>query len=143
MSYTLAVPNSGSLLLTCEYNPRDWDGVATGLAWAILHDNPVIAWLVDPTCTDPVQPVILGSMAGAPPETAPVISPAWASVSGDTVYVPDTWRGSATEFFTYIASNNGAQRPIYAKFADNTLAAAWDSWANAHASLALKEPPNV
>ena len=143
MSYTLAVPAVEAMVITCEYNPREWDGISTGLAWAILHDNPVMAWLIDPTCTDPVQPVILGSMAGPPPDTSPVVSPAWASISGDTVFVPDTWRGQAMDFFTYVATNAEVHRPIYAKFADNTLAAAWDSWANAHPDLALKEPPNV
>ena len=65
-------PTDETTLLTCEYDPP------TGLAWAILHDNPLMAWLVDPDAVEPPAPVILGSLPPAPPETAAVVSPAWA-----------------------------------------------------------------
>lgn len=140
----LAVPPmDATTLITCEYNPREWDGVATGLAWAILHDNPVMAWIVDATSAEPPKPVILGSLPPAPPETAPVVSPAWASFTKGELYVPDTWRGELVEFFDYVASNNGVQRPVYANFADDGLATEWNNWAARNPTLALKEPPNV
>ena len=130
-------PTDETTLLTCEYDPP------TGLAWAILHDNPLMAWLVDPDAVEPPAPVILGSLPPAPPETAAVVSPAWASITKGTLYVPDTWRGSVQDFFDYVATNNGAQRPIYANFADDALASAWSNWSLNNPTMALKEPPNV
>jgi hypothetical protein len=47
------------------------------------------------------------------------------------------------EFFDYVASNNGVQRPVYANFADDGLATEWNNWAARNPTLALKEPPNV
>jgi hypothetical protein len=140
---TLAVaPVTGSILVTCEYNPDPVDGIGPGLAWVILHDNPVLAWLVDETGAVPVVPVILGSMGGPPPDTSPVKSPAWIVREGTTLFAPDIARGTPTEMFYALATNNGANRPIYAKFADYDLAVAWNQWARDN-PLALKDPPNV
>jgi len=135
----LAVPPMDeTVLITCEYDPP------TGVAWAILHDNPVMAWLVDASGASP-QPVILGSKPPPPPETAPVLSPAWAVITKAEadVFVPDVWRGDIRGFFSLVASNNGAQRPIYANFANDMLASAWNNWALGNPTLALKTPPNV
>ena len=140
---TVAVaPLTGSTLVTCEYNPDAVGDAGPGLAWVILHDNPVLAWLVDETGATPVVPVILGSMGGAPPVTDPVRSPAWIVREGNTMFAPDIARGTYNEMFQLLATNNGANRPIYAKFADYDLAIAWNQWSRDN-PLALKAPPNV
>jgi hypothetical protein len=123
-----------TVLITCEYDPP------TGVAWVILHDN-LVAWL-DASGASP-QPVIFGSEPPAPPDTAPVISPAWAVITEADVLVPDIWRGDVQGFFALVASNNGAQRKIYANFANDLLASAWSNWARANPTLALDAPPNV
>jgi hypothetical protein len=141
MSGTQAINSvDGSVLITCGYNDQVIDGVAIGLAWVILHDNHILGWsLTDPTVT----PIIIGSMdVPVTADTSPVVSPQWAQYFGGTVFVPDTWRGALAEFFTHIATNNGAQRKVYAKFYTPELASAWRQWASDN-PLALSAPPNL
>ncbi len=129
----------GSVLITCGYNDQVIDGVEIGLAWVILHDNHILGW----TLTDPITPIIVGTMdVPVTADTAPVVSPQWAQYFEGTVFVPDTWRGGLAEFFTHIATNNGAQRKVYAKFYNGELAQAWRQWASGN-PLALSAPPNV
>lgn len=129
-------PVTGSVLITCEYDE------ATGLEYCILHDNPVLAWLVDETGAVLPTPVILGSLAPAPPDTAPVISPPWAVMEGNMIFVPDTVRGSLDELLSWLAMNNGARRKIYANFAETSLAYGFKQWATINPTLALSEPPH-
>ena len=139
-------PTTGSLLITCEYNPVGWGdaSVVPGLAWCIMHDNPVLSWLVDTTGGAPIMPVILGTLPDwTPPDTAPVLSPRWAVRETHEIFIPDMWRGEPREFFDFIAYNNGAQRPIYAKFADTNQTIAWNVWKQANPRFALSEPPNL
>jgi hypothetical protein len=128
-------------LVTCEYN----DSVAgdPGMVWVILHDNPVLAWLVDETGTTPVVPVILGTSAVPPPDTGEIMSPPWAVKEGSTMFIPDMARGVPGEMFTFLAVNNGATRKLYANFANYELAVSWNDWARSNPSLALTSPPNV
>jgi len=132
---------TGAVLITCEYN----DDVAgtPGEVWVILHDNPVLAWAVDETGATPVVPVILGSMGTPPPDTAPVLSPPWVVNEDDYLFAPDMARGAAAEFFYWLATNNGATRQLYAKFANTKLAVEWNQWASSNPKLALSAPPNV
>jgi hypothetical protein len=142
---TLPVPAmTGSLLITCEYNPAPENGTLAGLAWVILHDNPVYAWMVDTTGGRPVSPIILGTLPDwSPPPTAPVVSPRWAVREVHEIYIPDTARGDVTWFLNFIAFNNGAQRQLYAVFADASLATAWNQWTRDNPTLTLSAPPNV
>jgi hypothetical protein len=84
-----------------------------------------------------VQPLPL-----PPPNTDPVLSPIWAVRQGLTWFVPALWRGSsAAMLFTELATNNGAQRQLYAGFADLALLTEWQQWAALNPTLALSEPP--
>ena len=127
-----------SVVITVEYNPEAVGELGPGLGWAILHDNRVLGW----SGTAPVVPMIIGTLPGAGPATDPVMSPAWAQYTEGTVFVPDMWRGSVAEFFTLVATNNDAQRKVYAKFYTPNLAMLWNQWAMGN-PLALTDPPNV
>lgn len=140
-----AVPAaSGTQLITCVYNDRATaEGVETGLAWAILHDNAILAWVIDESGAKPAAPVILGTMVTSGPDTGDVKSPPWAQRSAGQVYIPDMARGSTNEFFNFIAYNNGAHRQIYAEFADGNLATEFNQWSSANPGMMLSTPPNL
>jgi hypothetical protein len=127
-----AVPGAGALIITMEYTPAGKPG-----SWCIMHDNACLAWLVDDTGEAEAVPVIVGSMPARHPS-----GPQWAAYdrTGSTCFVPNVMRGSARELFDYVAKNDG-ERQIYAKFADDDLAANFANWANANPTLALDNPP--
>jgi len=137
---TFAVPPvTGSLLVSCVYD-------ATGLAYCMMFDNAVLAWVIDVGGGVAPQPVILGSMAPAPPQTAPVISPAWVVREGGPsglFFVPDIARGTPQQMFTALATNNGAARKLYANFADPALVEAFKQWGSAHPDLYLETAPDA
>jgi hypothetical protein len=136
-----AVPSTtGSTLITCVYNDEVYG--EPGMLWVILHDNPVLAWLIDDAGAAGPAPVILGTMGGAGPSTDPILSPPWGVREGNMIFIPDMARGSANDFFNFIAFNNGARRALYAKFADTNLTIEFNQWCSANPALALKEPPN-
>jgi hypothetical protein len=80
-------------------------------------------------------------MPPVPPVTAPVLSPQWVHVHPDMILVPNIWRGSYQEFFTWLATNNGAARKLYAEFVHPTLIAEWQTWSRLWPALALTVPP--
>jgi hypothetical protein len=126
----------GTLMMSMEYDP-------SGLVWAMLHDNVAVGWSVDDS-NKPVPPVPLSirPLPLPPPKTDPVLSPTWAVRQGLTWFVPSLWRGSsAAQLFTQIATNNGAQRQLYADFADGALLTEWQQWAALNPTLALVQPP--
>jgi hypothetical protein len=138
MSGTAFPATDKSVLITCEYNDAPVGDVGTGLAWVILHDNDILGWMIG----EPVTPIILGSMPAAAPATDPILSPAWGQYTGGMVFVPDKWRGALAAFFSHVATNNGAQRKVYADFYSPDIASAWRQWAGGN-PLALSSPPNV
>ena len=121
-------------LISCRYD-------ATGLAYVEMYDNNVLAWLVDETGTALIKPVIVGSMPPPTVSTAPVISPQWAVRETWEFIVPDYVRGAPGELFTFLATNNGAQRGLYANFTDMGLINDFNAWGRAHPTLWLKERP--
>ena len=125
-----------SVLISCIYD-------STGLEFVMLFDNSLMAWLVDETGAAAPVPVILGAQPEAGPDTTPVFSPSWAVREGPTIFVPDIARGSANEFFNFIATNNGANRLVYANFSDPDLATAWREWITVNPTLALDAPPGT
>jgi hypothetical protein len=130
-----AIPGGTAVLISCIYGPDP-------MAYVMLFDNSVLAWLVDDAGAAPPVPVIIGTQpALTGPDTAPVFSPAWAVRDGSTVFIPDIARGSANEFFNFVATNNGAKRPVYTKFSDFDLATAWNEWRRVNPELALTDPP--
>jgi hypothetical protein len=129
-----AVP--GSLLLSFMYDP-------TGLEWCTVFDNPVFAWVIDETGAVPPEPVIIGTPPPVAPDTDPVLSPPWAVRQGGpsgTFYIPDVARGDAHAMLNFIARNNGANRQVYANFADISLVQAWQQW-TVNNPLALSSQP--
>jgi hypothetical protein len=135
----VAVPAAeGSVIVACLYNQPD------GLAWVTLRDNQPLAWMVDQNNPTGIPiPVIIGTLLPAP-NTAPIISPPWVQVfSNGQAIVPDLFRGTLAEMFTWIATNNGATRQIYGDFAATTVAIAWNQWAQNNPALALTDPPSV
>ena len=148
MAISAAIPNTdGSAIITFEYDP-------TGLAWCIMRDNPCVGWGVDPEALTPQAPnkpepvaaipIIAGEMPEAPPDTAPVLSPSWAqfvpAING--VFVPDTRsRGSLVDMFEFVASNNGADRKLWAEFASPQIAAEYSNWRARFPSHALDAKP--
>lgn len=137
-----AVAGTADLLITCDYNDNA-GGATPGADWVILHDNPVMSWIIDEAGATPPIPVILGSMPLAPPDTGEVASPPWAVRDKSGIFVPDTMRGSPNEFFNFVASNNGATRKLYAEFMDTNMAIAWNEWSSVNPEIALKDPPNI
>ena len=102
------------LLISIEYAPN-------GLDWARLYDNPILGWVVDEAAPADPQPVVIGQLPTPAAATAPVISPQWAhfvfvGAEPGAVFVPDLWRGATPDFFTWLATNNGAARPLAARF---------------------------
>jgi hypothetical protein len=137
------------MIVTCSYDP-------TGLAWVILEDHPVVAWMIDDTGTLPPAPAILRSMPALPPDTTPVNSPTWIMVAENTVFavgIVELTRapvvktsqyvvhGTPHDMFIGLSSNNGAVRSIWANFYNLNLVLAWNHWSNGN-PLALTEPPN-
>jgi hypothetical protein len=146
---TLAVnPNVGTIVITCDYDP-------TGLAWVVLQDHPVLAWMVDETSSGaPAYPILLRSLPATPPDNSPIQSPLWIMMEAGTAFAPSLMtlnrapgktsqyivHGTLHDMFTAMSSNNGASRAIYANFYSYNLAVAWNHWAQDN-SLALTNPP--
>jgi hypothetical protein len=131
-------PQSGEGLITVNY-----DG--TGLEWVDLWDNTVLCWVIDANAKEQAaEPRILGTFPPAAPETSPIISPSWASVAvSGIVYVPDTWRGRLEDFFTWLATNNGAQRKVIGKgISAQKIRETYRIWASNHPDLALADYPD-
>src|SRR5215203_3066159 len=75
---------------------------ATGMEWVDLFDNVLVGWVVDdsgsqssgpaPQSFEPA-PRAIGSLPPLAPDTAPVISPQWAVMMPEVVFVPNLYRG--------------------------------------------------
>jgi hypothetical protein len=125
----MTVISGTGLVVSIEY-PAD------GLAWARLYDNAVHGWLIDDVTGLIKQPSIIGSLPTAAPDTSPILSPQWVEYIAPTIFVPDLWRGSFAEWLTWLATNNGAKRPLEGRFRIATdLYNGWQAWAQANPSL--------
>jgi hypothetical protein len=165
---TVAIPAVGEIIiLNVEY-------ASDGLSWARVWDNHCLGWLVDTAAvdqppeasigdmiTDPLAggsgpppqvtgahrpfPLILGSLAAAAPETAPVISPQWAKFADPIIFVPDIARLTLGDFLTWLATNNGARRPIGSMLGlSRPLFNGYADWAAQHPDLTFTgEPPAI
>jgi hypothetical protein len=134
-------PPQPTILINCEYNPFPYEGRAPGLGWVILYDNRVLGWIIDTAGGTKPIPAIIGSMPPVAPATGEVRSPLWGVRDEQVMKVPDMWRGTIAEFFTFIATNNGAERKIFADFSDIGLQVEFNSWVTANPNLGLTEPP--
>jgi hypothetical protein len=134
-------PPQPTILINCEYNSQPYEGRAAGLGWVILYDNRVLCWIIDTTDQNRPVPSIIGSMPPKAGDTGDVKSPLWAVRDEQVMKVPDMWRGTINEFFTFIATNNGATRKLFADFSDIGLASEFNAWVSRNPGLGLTEPP--
>jgi hypothetical protein len=132
------IPGEG-MVVSIEYP-------ANGLDWARLYDNLVLGWYVDETTPVPLappapppvapHPCIIGHFPTHAPDTSPIISPQWAKYVEPTIFVPDLWRGSFPEFLTWLATNNGAFRPLESRIRIHTaLYNGFEEWARHNPDL--------
>jgi hypothetical protein len=148
----LAIPAVGEIIIvSIEYAPD-------GLSWARLWDNHALGWLIEepaPIATSRAKPqppdttgknapipVVLGSLAEPAPDTAPVLSPQWAKYAQPAVFVPDLLRASLHDFLTWLATNNGARRPIGSMLGLSIpLLNGFNQWALDNPALSFKGDP--
>lgn len=148
---TSIIPGTG-IIISVEYAPD-------GLAWARLYDSLLLGWYVDhePPWTPPTAPIaqtpvvapgeppvpaIIGHLIALPPPTLPVLSPQWTQYVAPNVFVPDLWRGTTQQFFTWLATNNGARRPLGSfLLVDASLQMEFSKWAHENPALVLVGDP--
>jgi len=125
----MVIPATG-LIVSIEYDLDD------ATLWARLYDNSLQGWVVDEAAAKLDKPLIIGSLTTAATTGAPIISPQWVSWLAPSIIVPDLWRGSFAEFLTWLATNNGAHRPLEGRFRLATdLYNGWTAWAQANPDL--------
>jgi hypothetical protein len=110
---------------------------ATGLASVLIEGWPLLGWQIDDQNPINPKPFTLGNpLATPPPNTGTIKSPQWAYISSvDAVYTPDGWRGTITEFFNWLATNNGATRVLSADLTFPEIVNAWNIWARQNSSF--------
>jgi len=94
-----------------------------GTSFVDLFDNPVLGWVVDEDGVS--HPVVTGSL---PPPSSSLGSPQWAHIHADSLYVPDMWRGTVLDFFTWLATAGGANRKLRGNFRHPSLQSAMNNW---------------
>jgi hypothetical protein len=121
--------------------------------WARLYDNQALGWIVDENMPVPQKPaapispqpypLIIGSFPLPATDTNPIISPQWCKYDGPALFVPDVLRSTFSEFLTWLATNNGAHRPLQARFVVHSdLMNGFNDWAAANPDLVFDgEPP--
>ncbi len=125
----LTVPGDpNDVILSCNYYDRD------GESFVDLFDNPVLGWLVEEE-TGSSMPVVTGSL----PPTYPNM-PQWAHIHDDSVYVPDMWRGSVMDFFTWLVTAGEVDAKLRGNFRHPSLKSAMNNWSQANPDLFNKAP---
>ena len=69
-----------------------------------LRDYEIIGWRVDVAGGTAPEPVVVGLVPAAASGKPP-----WARVRGSMVEVPDSFRGSLADFFTWLATTSAQQ----------------------------------
>jgi hypothetical protein len=129
------IPTTGTII-SIEYPGDD------AKRWARLYDNRARALIVDETGATPMKPQIVGGFPLAATDTAPILSPQWAGFDEPAVVVENLWRGTVSDFFTWLATNNGAHRPLQARFViEAELVNSFAIWANLHPELVFDDEP--
>jgi hypothetical protein len=132
-AHTTVVPSTqNELLITIAYDNKGTD-------WADLKDNHILAWVIDSNePPNPPEPrsITVYPYSENPPITEPIVTPNWAVGFIDTIYVPDIFRGSPLEFYTWLATNNGAQRKVGgANLRNEQLVNTFDQWSRQNPNL--------
>jgi hypothetical protein len=148
---TVALPAYADLIIvSVEY-------AANGLDWARLYDNHALGWLIDETTPIPADmadtrapphttgahapfPIILGSLPVPAPPTAPIQSPQWCKFVNSAMLIADGGRfSSLSDFLTWLATNNGAQRLLQSQFIiESALIDGFTDWAYTHTDLVYR-----
>jgi len=126
----------------------------TGLATADLADYQAVGWRIDdyaagwgfnpltnrwvyvicpPGRTQP-QPQLIGDAPFPTPNTGQVVSPPWARVQSGLCSAPE-FRGSLADFFTFVATNNGAHRLLSGNFLHSNIDNTWKQWSQQNGDL--------
>jgi hypothetical protein len=116
------VSTADDIIVACNYDP-------TGLVWCDMFDNHALAWAIDTTGASQPEPVVVGSLPPAPPDTSPVVSPTWVATVANGAIVADKWRGQLYDLFDWLASNNGATRKLRGNFGYVHTMNEWAYWA--------------
>jgi hypothetical protein len=125
-----------SIIVSIEYPGDD------SSRWARLYDNRLQGLIVDETGAAEAKPVLVGSLPLAATDTTPILSPQWAIFDDPMLIVPDMLRGRAADFFTWLATNNGANRPLQARFGiSSALHNAFEEWSRANPELTFADDP--
>lgn len=167
---TVAIPAYGEIIiLSMEYAP---DGLSWArlydnhsLGWLVTEAVPVITRdipiihsadgkIIDPLAPGGGQgppettgehqpfPLILGSLAMPAVDTAPVISPQWGKYADPVVFIPDLLRLPLDDFLFWLATNNGAHRPIGSMLGlSRSLLNGYNEWAARNPELSFKGNP--
>jgi hypothetical protein len=132
MNLTIVPAAPGQIVVAVEYD-------ATGVAWAKLTSYQALAWCVDNSLMPmPPMPQILDTLPPLPPDTSPIVSPQWAKyLDGNAaIQVQNQWTGPLYEFFTWLATNNGATRQLAGQFSHSaSLMNGFSDWARGHPDL--------
>jgi hypothetical protein len=122
----------GDLIISVEYAPDN--------SWCDMWDNQVLAWLVDETGATESAPAVVGSLPPVKTGTDPIKSPQWGHIRGNSLIVPDLWRGPIGAFFTWLSTNNGASRKLRGNFLDSKPLNAFNTWAQQNPTMVWAGP---
>jgi len=110
---------------------------STGQDYVQIWDNHVLGWIVDATFPPSVEavPIIIGSLPPAPTQGMDV--PQWAAYRSNQIIVPNSFRGSPSEFMTLLTAGG---RQALGTFVDSGLRNLWTQWAQANPQLVWTPP---
>jgi hypothetical protein len=114
------------VIISMNYYDQD------GQACVDLFDNPLLGWLVGDDGNS--TPVVTGSL----PPTGE--GPQWAHIHDNSIYVPDMWRGTVMDFFTWLATSTGTTRKLRGNFRHPSMAAAMNNFSHNRPDLFNDKP---
>lgn len=129
---TVIPAQSDDLVITLRYYADDvgdvvemWDNHVLG--WYFGNAiNPNDAW---PCIVNYIPEAAVYAPPTEPPVSGEVQSPPWIAIFGQkAVAAYGIWTGSPTAVFTYLATNNAANRRLKSSFVYPELMAAWAQW---------------
>jgi hypothetical protein len=126
----LSIPGDpNDVILSCNYYDQN------GETFVDLFDNPVLGWVIDDDNADSSHPVVTGTL----PPPSPGM-PQWAHIHDDSVYVPDMWRGTVMNFFTWLVTAGEKDMKLRGNFRHPSLISAMNNWSQSNPDLFNKAP---
>lgn len=124
-------------LLVMTYDP-------TGLLNVKVQAWPLLGWNIDAANPIDSSPITIGNPLKTPPNTGTVDSPAWALIiTENAVFVPDIWSGTLTDFFTWLATNHGANRYLSCAPGYPRIVNVWNQWSRDNPNLVVEPTQQV